>query len=703
MIRSSFHVVLFAIFGMSAQPAFADAAGEDLVRSVLNDISAAEGWTASADSVRSEGDRVIVEGLEIANSGSDFSLTIGNLGLEGVSERDGGYFANGISVSGMAVDYDFASMLASDRPDGPDAAMASTVAIASAEASGLYLPASIPPSAATSGLLSGMISAYAYMADVELDSLTIPTVSIEQTVTVAGQDQAQITRTAYRDARVAEWADGIIASYEVGEFEIVTSGLPTGGYTMRGDGILVDHLDIGHIVHVMDPGRYADGRGDLIWKPIIKAAEYRGFTVEAADAVIAIGRISMSGLDMRQPELPLLSGLDRLIAIGLSGKEPDEQVILEMFSDFFPAFFDAFRIAEMRVEDIDGRPTVSSDPTRITLREISIAGCSGAGIDRFLMAGFSGAGHGVEFELETLRFDGIGFPKWDSFAAMIEYAQQAEKSPGKKPEVDAATARALMDIYPTADLFVMESLSGNAPGKPPFKVDEIRVEVTSRALGFMVGGSGAMKGMVFPAEYFDEGTGPNPLAMMNYNRLAIDLDFVSNWDESSSDIDYLLNMQVEDVGDLSLGYRFSGFTEASVEHIFEQAFAMEASGEDEFTKIVALFDGISFKQFTLAFTDRSIIGRALGLAAAQQGSEAQVYRDQLKNALPFFMSAMPPGDFRDQVIAAAQATLDGGKKTTVSLLPAGAVMIPEVIATGMQNPFALISLLGAGISVEPAD
>ena len=46
--------------------------------------------------------------------------------------------------------------------------------------------------------------------------------------------------------------------------------------------------------------------------------------------------------------------------------------------------------------------------------------------------------------------------------------------------------------------------------------DEIRVEVTSRALGFMVGGNGAVKGLVFPAEYFDEGTGPNPLAIMNY-------------------------------------------------------------------------------------------------------------------------------------------------------------------------------------------
>jgi hypothetical protein len=210
-----------------------------------------------------------------------------------------------------------------------------------------------------------------------------------------------------------------------------------------------------------------------------------------------------------------------------------------------------------------------------------------------------------------------------------------------------------------------------------------------------------VEGLVFPAEYFDEGTGPNPLAMLNYDRLAADLDFTSNWDETSSDIDYLLNLYVADVGDLSLAYRFSGFTEQSIERIFEQAFALGASGEDDFTKIVALFSDISFKGFTIAFTDRSIIGRALGFAAAQQGADAQLYRDQLKNALPFLMSGMPPGDFRNQVIAAAQATLDGGQKTTLSLLPASAVMVQEAIAAGMQNPIALIDLLGARISTEP--
>ncbi|HSM42109.1 MAG TPA: hypothetical protein VK862_15250 [Afifellaceae bacterium] len=702
MIRRSLQVVLFATIGLSGQPALADAAGEDLVRSALNDISAAAGWTASADIVRSEGDRVIVEGLAIANTDVDFRLTIGNMGLAGLSERDGGYFADRVSATGMTVDFDFSAIVAAASQGAPDARMVNTVTIGDADASALFLPASIPSSSGMSGLLSGFISAYAYLAEVEIDTLTVPSLTVEQTITLAGQDEKQVTRTSYRDARITGWSDGIIGGYEVGAVAMATSGLPTGDYNMHAEGMSVDHLDIGQMVHVMDPGRYAGGRGDLVWKPVVKHADYRRLGLDTADATVTMGNISMSGFDMRQPETPFLAGLDRLIAIGLSGKEPDEQAILEMFAEFFPAFFDAFRVAEIRVDDIEGRPVVSSEPTRIALREISLSGYSGAGIESFMMAGFSGAGEGVEFELETLRFDGIGFPKWDSLVALMEFAQQAEKSPGKKPEVDAATARKMMDIYPTADLFLMENLSGNAPGKPPFKIDEIRVEVTSRALGFMVGGNGAVKGLVFPVEYFDEGTGPNPLAIMNYDRLAVDLDFVSSWDETSSDIDYLLNMQVEEAGDLSLGYRFSGFTETSIERIFEQAFAMSASGEDDFTKIVALFDGISFKAFTIAFTDRSIVERALAVAAAQQGSEAEVYRDQLKNALPFFMSAMPPGDFRDQVIAAAQATLDGGKKTTLSLLPAGAVMIPEIIATGMQNPLALIDLLGARMTVEPA-
>lgn len=702
MIRRSFYVVLFATFSLSAPPAFADAAGEDLVRSALNNISAADGWTASADIVRSEGDRIIVEGLKVANSGIDFRMAIGTLGLDGLSERGGGYFAEAFSVSNVDADFDLAAIVASASPEKPDAEMSSRVTIGSAEGAALFLPANVPSSSGMSGFLASIIDTYAYTAEMELAALTIPAITVEQTVSVANQDEDQTSRTTYHDVRVADWADGVIERYEIGRLDIAVTGGPGGKYSMGADGALVDHIDIGHLVHVLDPARYEGGQGDLVWKTVLKRAEYRGFRVNAPDANVTIGRISMSDFDMRQPEKPLLAGLDKLVASALAGVEPDDEAVVEMLGEFLPAVFSSFHIGDIRAEEIEGRPVVSSDPTGVVLKEIGISGYSGEGIERILIAGLSGAGPGVEIGMETLRFDGIGFPKWESIAAVVEFAQESEKS-GGKPELDPATARHIMDIYPTVDLFLMENLSGNAPGKDPFKVDRIRVEVKKRALGFMVGGDGSIEGLVIPAEYFDEGGGPNPLAMMNYDRLAVDLDFTSDWDEASSDIDYLLNLYVADVGDLSLAYRFSGFTEHSIERIFQQAFALEASGGDDFTKIMALFADISFKGLTIAFTDRSIIDRALGFAAAQQGADAQLYRDQLKNALPFLMSGMPPGDFRNQVIAAAQATLEGGKKTTLSLLPANAIMVQEVIATGMQNPIALIDLLGAAIEAEPAN
>ena len=74
MIRQTLFAGLFAVTGFATAPvANADAAGEALVRDALNAISSAPGWTATSDVVRSEGDRVLVEGLSIGHSSSSLS------------------------------------------------------------------------------------------------------------------------------------------------------------------------------------------------------------------------------------------------------------------------------------------------------------------------------------------------------------------------------------------------------------------------------------------------------------------------------------------------------------------------------------------------------------------------------------------------------------------------------------------------------
>jgi hypothetical protein len=702
MIRQLLFSGLFIVAGLSLpRAAHADAAGEALVRNALNEISSQSGWTASADVVRSEGAQVIVEGLSIANSGVNFQLAAQRITLAGLTGRGEGYFATGASVHDIVVNYEPKKLVAIDTSDDVETVMSNIFRLETIDFVDLYLPASLGASSAGDGLLAGYINLYAYLAKVELASLNAPAVQLEQTFSTADLDKAQKTRSTY-SLSATDWADGMIARYDLESLAMTVTGGTTGDYSVLIESAFAEKLDLAHTAHVLDPAQYSGGAGDGIWKPLIKRAEYRNIRVGAEEVNADIARISLTDFDMRQTEKPFLSQFESLIASGLADQEPDPEEVARMMREVLPGFFGSFRIGELRLEDMQVKPVVSSEPAGFAMEEFRIAGMSANGIDQLLMSGLSGTAPDVDVKLGTFRFDGIKFPKLDAIAALMDLAAEIEKNPDN-PEVGGAMARQVMEIYPTADHFLMRDLSGSAQGKERFEVDEVRVDVTKRAMGFMVAGTGAIEGIMFPASYFEEGNGPNPLTLLNYDRFAMDLDFESLWDETTTEIDYSLNMQIEDAGDLSLSYAFSGFTDKAIEELFERAFALGASGDEDIGKIIALFSDIGFEGFGLAFTDRSIVERALTLASSQQGTDAQTYRDQLKAALPFFLSAVPPGDFRQQVIDAAQAALDGGRKTTFSLSPAATVMVPEIIAASMQDPLSLITLLGAGMTSEAAN
>jgi len=702
MIRQFLFTGLLIVAGFAAIPsARADAAGEALVRDALNAVSSKPGWTASAKTVRSEGDKVIAEGLTIAHPASNFRLSIGNAALLGPAERANGYFAASVSVSGLDVDYDLAAMVEIDTADTVQASMEASFRSDSLEIDGLFLPGNIPSGSGPDGMFSGIIGLYGFLAEVEMASLKAPSIVLEQSVKVTGLDNDQISRTTYRDLLVSDWSGGIVARSQADGVLMEVIGGPTGDYSIGVDSVTSEHIDLAHTVHVLDPARYEGGRGDGVWKPVVKQADYRGISIKASEATASIAQFSMSGFEMRQPDKPFLSYLETLIASGVADKEPEPEMVLKMMREFLPGIFGAFRVGEVQVSELSVQPVDASKPGSMSIEKFQISNISSDGIDLFEMTGLAGKGPDVDVKLGTFRFDKIGFPKWDSLAAIAELAAEAEKNPAN-PEIGGDMALRVMEVYPTADHFLMSDLSGNAPGKPPFRIDTVEVQVTKRAMGFMVGGTGAVKGVMFPASYFDEGSGPNPMTLLNYERFAMDLDFVSDWDEATSNIDYTLNTQVEDMGDLLLEYHLSGLTEESMQSLFEKAFALGASGkEDDIQAIIALFEDIGFRGFVFGFTDRSIVDRAINLVASQNGTDAQTYRSQLKAALPFFLSAMPPGDFREQVIATAQATLDGGQVTTFSLKPAQTVMIPDIFAASMQDPLALIDMLGASIVAEP--
>ena len=701
MIRQTVLAGIVYFSGLLApQAALADAAGEALVSDIINAMSSAPNWTATSNVIRSDGDRVIVEGLSVVNSSSSLKVSVEAIEFKALSERGGGYAASAVSVNGMTVDYDLISMFSVAGASNADVSMVNKVSVETIDIEDLYLPKRTPSGTGGSaeGFLAPLIAVYSYFAEVEMSSAVVPIVVTDQTVSGPDTGGDQTSRITYRDSRISNWRDGLMERMEIGRIDMTMSGGPSGEMVISADGAFAEHFDLAHYNHVLDPAKYQGGRGDGVWKTALKRIEYFGIRMNVDQVELQIAKVVAADFDMRQSEEPFLNGFDKLLAIAASGREPDEAEALALVGDLFGNMLGAVRMGLMRIEGATGRPIVSSDPGSFAMNELTVAGISAEGVDRFSIDGVAVTGpDNFAIKLDTVGFSGLTMPAWDLVEDFIKAAASGEDVE-KDPELMAR----IVDLYPSIDTFSMRGLSGNAPGKETMKVDEIVLEVTQRVAGFMVGGSGAVRGVTFPASYLDDTGDPNPLRLLGYDRILMDYVFQTAWDEATTILEADAVLSIEDLGELKLGYGLSGITDAEVRRMIKKMVELEASGQSEDpAQIMELLQNLGTTGVSLSFADRSIVQRALRVAAEQQNADAATYGQQLKAAIPFFLSAIPASEFREQAINAAQAALDGGQKTTFSLSPGRAITVPEIMMAAMQDPLSLIDLLGAGAATEP--
>ena len=684
------------------RPVLADAAGEAMVADIINSISAAPQWNATSSAIRSDGDRVIVESLSVNHATNGMTISVQALELTGLTDSENGYFARSAATRGMVVRYDLISMIAAGAVRHSDVSIANTVSVETMDLTDVFLPrlGSANTAVEDEGMLAPLIAVYSYFAGVELASAVAPVIVNVQTVSEGAAGSGQTSRITYRDSRLTNWRDGVMERMEIGRIDLTMSGGPSGEVVISAQSALAEHLDLAHYMHVLDPEKYRDGGGDGAWKTALRRLEYSGVRVNAGAAETRIERISAADFELRQSEKPFLNGLEELFAILASGREPDEAETLALVGDFLPHMLGAFRVGQIRVEGTMVRPVVSSDPGSFSMDELIINGFSSAGIDRFSMDGIAATGpDNFSIKLETVGFSGLTMPDWDVLQAFIKAGAGGEDV-GRNPDLMAQ----ILDLYPSIDTFSMRALSGNAPGKETMHVDEAVLETRKRVAGFMAAGRGAVRGLSIPASYLENIGNPNPLRMLGYDRFAMDYVFESDWNESTTVLNADIGLSIENAAELKLHYGLSGVTDAEVRRIIRRVIEMEASGQGgDPGQIMDLLNNLGTTGVSVSLTDRSIVQRALRVAAEKQGSDAATYGRQLKAAIPFFLSAVPRGQFRDQLNEAVQAALDGGQETTISLAPGRSIAFSEIILAATQNPWSLIDLLGARVSTEPVN
>jgi hypothetical protein len=104
----------------------------------------------------------------------------------------------------------------------------------------------------------------------------------------------------------------------------------------------------------------------------------------------------------------------------------------------------------------------------------------------------------------------------------------------------------------------------------------------------------------------------------------------------------------------------------------------------------------------LTVVDRSLLDRGFGVAAQKQGLtiDGAAYREQMRAALPFLISAAVPAEVAKLVTAPLQSFLGGGQKLLAIVAPPTPIKIPDLMQAA-ENPTALPGMLNMTLTTEP--
>lgn len=110
---------------------------------------------------------------------------------------------------------------------------------------------------------------------------------------------------------------------------------------------------------------------------------------------------------------------------------------------------------------------------------------------------------------------------------------------------------------------------------------------------------------------------------------------------------------------------------------------------------MAMLRDLSLVRAALAVTDHSLLDRGFAVAAEQQGLDVDgpTYREQMRAALPFILSAAIPPDLVNLLTQPLQDFLAGRQTLVAEIFPDRPISIPDLITAAEGDPMMLPDLL----------
>ena len=681
-MQKSRNVFALALVCSCALPGavLADEASEKIVRDLIAAIDASPGWSSSAKSIRSEGSAVIVEGWTNAMDDGTVSATTGSLVLDGLApESSGGFSARSITAKDQKVTSKF---LTFDIPE----LTASDVAVPAWQA--LPFDPEKP--------VSSLTGYFRMAAGQAMSKLSIPSITGRSELPVAGvagEDKPITSTFTYEGFTLEDMKAGKIRRQFVARVTAQTD-MPAeagGQQVISYENLETLDYDLNAVLHVLDPAEYKDGKSDGQWLPAVsKSTMGKMSATQGGKPIYTIDGMSMTGVKVRQPAMPIATAYDELFALA---KTEDPNGILAG-ADALRSVIGFFAIDNIEVSGIAiGDPGMGSGKVAsITLDKLDPDGLS-----RFAIEGIEGQGPGVAGSLKLIEVKDIGWPSIEAYANLMMLEALRSDDAVKNAQLIARAAETAPEVIPRIGSFKVAGVSFSWAGGEPITLDEYSGTSDGFFGNYPMSGDAVLKTLHVPVGILrlvpEVGQVLNAL---QYSDLTAHAGSRTDWDAATGRYASTTTLTVDQAGSLAFTYALGGLTEPKIKSMV--ATMIEKQGDPDPSTLMATYGDLSIAGVKLRFEDASLTKRLITFAAKMQGMDEATMVANAGAMLTLGLSQLKHPDFSAKTSAAVNAFLKDPKSFTLTVKPPQPVQILQLMGLNPNEPGKIIDMLGVSVS-----
>lgn len=669
MLRNAGLMVLAAV--AFAAPARADTRSEALLRDFVAWVDSSPDWSATVSLVRSDGNDTFAEGLVFSRNAPRISISIEELRLRDLATRPGGGFsASEIEMrAGEAV----GDMVNANIP--------------SASASGVSLPSLDGVTLDPKHMMSSVARFYGMAAEGALGELHIPEISAVQRQPDLKGNTVEV-EISYRDLSLTDLSDGVLRHQEVGPVSIASRGPAPQAFDFTLEKIEADRIDLGAMAHLLDDTQYRDGHGDNVWRPLVSRALYRGLTGSGPDnATFRIAEVAVENIDGRQPEKPFTAAWDQIMDPDIPSDAKND-LALEAATNMLAAF----RVGTVRLEGLS--VDAPKERTSFSLDGITLSGWSSEGLDSFILKSLRLDGPEAYASLDSIELAGFVSP---DIRTLMRFAA-LEK--GVDPDTHARQIDETFAALPRLNRFAISGLVAGKSKLNAVSLDRLSVDMRDWNRIFAEATDIGIENLTIPRELLQlDQQSAQMLDALGYQDLTIGMSLADRWTPDIGTDQATWTVTVADAGDVEFSYTLTGLTTEWL----ARATAEAAKSNNGGAALETMLTDLGLARATLTVTDHSLLDRAFTVVAKQQGVavDGPTYREQMRAALPFMISAVIPPDLAKRIAPPLQAFMAGGQVLIADVTPPSPIGLMELLAES-NDPLKLPDKLNLELRSEAA-